>query len=115
MTTLLSNIFNFFSKKRKNTVCPTIDIDIDINDNVGYTEKDYMIEVRRKLSESDMNIQDEIDRNMHMVMMHRNGSYRRSYDRFQKYDAMKEMEPETRKKTHLRLFLRVCLGDPPYK
>ena len=86
MTTLLSNIFNFFSKKRKLTVCPVI----DINDNVGYTEKEYMIEVRRKLRESVMNIQDEIDRNMHMVMMHRNGSYRRSYDRFQKYDAMKK-------------------------
>lgn len=111
MTTRLSNIFNFLSKKRKLTVCPVI----DINDNVGYTEKEYMIEVRRKLRESVMNIKDEIDLNMHMVMQHRNGSYRRSYDRFQKYDAMKEMDSETRKKIHLRLFLRAYLGDPPYK
>ena len=110
MTTRLSNIFKFLTQKRKTTVYPSID-----NDNVGYTEREYMIEIRRKIRENDMNIQDEIDANMHMLMMYRNGCYRRSYGRVKKYDAMKELESEKRKQKHLCLFLRAYLGDPPYK
>jgi hypothetical protein len=100
MTARLSSyILKFLVKKHNPTVHPTID-----ESERAYNETEFMVLTRKQIRSFDLNIIREIELNMYILELYKDGTYHKSYNKLTKLMKALGVSHEERRKQHFKLF-----------